>query len=263
MRRYKEFAATLYSKESKPRLITAQVAMEIPFTIFLDGEEMVTLMATPEYLAELATGFLVYEGILSDYDDLVALELERDKYVARVTTARPGSVAHRVYGRRNIPSGCGGTTSGFYRAADLLKIRPVECKTTFEPEEVYRLSAYLNDASDLYRTTRGVHHASLYHREREIIRREDIGRHNAVDKIAGHCLINRISTNDTMLLVSGRTSSDIVLKCARLGIPVLVAKAAATDLAVELADKLGITLINQAKAGKFHVMTHCERIKQE
>jgi len=148
----------------------------------------------------------------------------------------------------------------FYSYADLDRKKKVRSDLRVTPAQVLSLSKGFQGASELYRTTHGVHSAALCDRQKILVFAEDIGRHNAVDKVLGRCLLDGIPVSDRILITSGRISSEILFKTAGSGIPVLVSKSAPTDLGVDLARELGITLIGLVRGGGMNVYAGEERI---
>ena len=224
------------SKE-KDRLIR-----EVPLTIFFNEREFVTLLCSPEKLDYLAVGFLRSEGLLESRDDLEEINVDEERGLAFVRTKTATNLVEKLYGKRTITSGCGKGTL-FAHVLDSLQSKRVESPLQVKTGELLKLMAALQGASLLFKTTGGVHSAALAVPERILFFSEDIGRHNAVDKIVGECIIKNIPLDDKVLLSSGRISSEIVVKGAKLGLPVIVSRSAPTSLSVELAEKVGMTLV--------------------
>lgn len=234
------------------------VIREVPLTIYLNGQEFVTLLYTPEMADMLAVGFLRSEGLIQEYGDIASLRFDAERGIVFVET-KGGELAEKLYGKRTITSGCGKGTV-FFSVLDALKSRPVESGLTVTARQILELNQLLQDASLLFKTTGGIHSAALCLPDKMLYTCEDIGRHNAVDKILGLCLKNSISLTDKILVSSGRVSSEILVKTAKLGIPILVSRAAPTTLSVELADKLGITLVGFVRGRRFNVYSHSQRV---
>jgi FdhD protein len=236
------------------------VIREVPLTIYLNGQEFVTLLYTPEMPEMLAAGFLRSEGLIQQYGEITSLRCEPDNGTVFVEI-QGGALAEKLYGKRTITSGCGKGTV-FYSVLDALKSRPVTSDIRVSPAEVLEVVRKLQDASHLFKVTGGIHSAALCEKGSIVFTCEDIGRHNAVDKIIGLCLKHRIALADKVLVTSGRISSEILVKTAKLGIPVLISRAASTSLSVELADSLGITLIGFVRGQRFNVYSHANRISE-
>ncbi|EEG77366.1 formate dehydrogenase accessory sulfurtransferase FdhD [Dethiobacter alkaliphilus] len=235
------------------------VIREVPLTIYLNGQEFVTLLYTPEMADMLAVGFLRSEGLVKDFGDITSLRFDGERGFIFVET-KNGGLTEKLYGKRTITSGCGKGTV-FFSVLDALKNKPVESGLSITYEQVLGLVRQLQENAVLFQATGGIHSAALCHPDGVVYTCEDIGRHNAVDKIIGLCLKNSVSLEDKVLVTSGRISSEILIKTAKLGIPVLLSRAAPTTLSVELADTLGVTLIGFARGRRFNVYTHPERVQ--
>lgn len=242
--------------ETTPELISDEVAREAALTIFFNDTELVTMLCSPAEQSYLAAGFLAAEGLIECGADITSLVIDETRGIARVTAAGGGE-AGRIW-KRFISSGCGrGAT--FYSAADVTS-QPVVSSMRLHPGQIYRLMKDFQDRSEVFKSTGGVHAAALAAPGGIELFSEDIGRHNAVDKVIGRCLLEVIETKDRMLLVSGRISSEILLKTARRGIPFLISRSAPTDSGVKLAEKLGITLIGFVRGHRMNIYAHPERI---
>lgn len=242
--------------ENSPETVEDEVAREAALTIFFNDTELVTMLCSPDEQKYLAAGFLAAEGLIEEAADITSLLLDETRGIARVSAKDQGE-AGRIW-KRFISSGCGrGAT--FYSAADVSS-PPVESDMKTTPDRVYRLMRAFQDQSSVFKSTGGVHAAALAGGDNIELFSEDIGRHNAVDKVFGRCLLDNIATRDKMLLVSGRISSEILLKTARRGIPMLISRSAPTDSGVKLAERLGITLIGFVRGRRMNVYTGAERV---
>jgi FdhD protein len=242
--------------ENSSEMIEDEVARETALTIFLNDIELVTMLCSPAEERYLVVGFLAAEGLIESAGDMISLVLDETRGIARVTTKKGGE-AERIW-KRFISSGCGrGAT--FYSAADVSS-PPIESSIRILPDQIYRLMRDFQDKSEVFKNTGGVHAAALASNDVIELFSEDIGRHNAVDKIFGRCLLEGIDTKDQILLVSGRISSEILLKVARRNIPVLISKSAPTDLGAKLAERLGITLIGFVRGHRMNIYAHAERV---
>ena len=235
------------------------VALESPLTIILNNRELVTLLCSPAGLRYLAVGFLFSEGLLKSKDDIKKIIVDDRRGVVRVETEGGEELAGDALFKRFITSGCGRGAS-FYNAVDALDQVKVDSHFKVSTLEVLALVKEFQQRSQLYRATGGVHSAALADTRSIIVFGEDIGRHNAVDKIFGQCILNGLATDGHMIITSGRISSEILLKVARRNISVIVSKSAPTNLGVRLADNLGVTLIGFVRGKRMNVYTHAERI---
>jgi FdhD protein len=253
-----EFAALECTRENKSHIKKA-VALEFLLTIFLNGKELVTLLCSPQDMKYLAVGFLVSEGLLKSEDEIKKIEIEEWEGIVRVETVKPPEQDSRFFSKRIITSGCGGGAT-FFSDADIATPK-VASQMKISVEEVFELVKQYQHHSELYLSTHGVHSAALCDRKTILVFNEDIGRHNAVDKVFGKCFLEGIANNDCALISSGRISSEIMHKIAKRGIPIVISISAPTSLGVKIADKYGITLIASARGGKFIVYSQDWRVE--
>lgn len=237
------------------------VARESPLTIILNNRELATLLCSPANLAYLAVGFLFSEGFLKSKDDIKKIMVDEQRGVARVETAGDEQMEGDALFRRFITSGCGRGVS-FYSVADAQDQVGVESRLEVSVLDVLALVNEFQHRSQVYRATGGVHSAALCDAAHVLVFNEDIGRHNAVDKILGECIMNDIATDDRIIVTSGRISSEILLKIARRNVPIIVSKSAPTTLGLKLAAELGVTLVGFVRGRRMNVYTHDWRISR-
>jgi len=232
---------------------------EIPLTIYLNGQEIVTLLCTGKYPKFLAVGFLKSDGLVTDSKQVedVQVREEAERLIVCVETSHDPLKFQSL--ERSITSGCGKGTN-FTRNVETISSTTVTSGLTVTPDQIMQLSAELNERSTLYRATGGCHNASLATPEGILIFREDIGRHNAIDMICGECFLDNIKTEDKLIVSTGRIASEILLKVMRMGVPILVSGAAATRFSIDLARKTNMTLIGRVRQGHMVVYNHGERI---
>ncbi|MEE8419589.1 MAG: formate dehydrogenase accessory sulfurtransferase FdhD [Dehalococcoidales bacterium] len=235
------------------------VARETPLTIILNDRELVTLLCSPKDLNYLAIGFLSSEGFIENRDEISKIIVDDIRGVARVRTREGKVINDDIIFKRLITSGCGRGTS-FYKASDVENRVKIESGLKISGGEIMALVKEFQRRSLLYRSTGGVHSAALCEAGKILVFNEDIGRHNAIDKIFGECLLKGIDTRDRLVVTSGRISSEILLKVASRQIPVIVSKSAPTDLGVKMADDLGITLLGFVRGKRINAYTHDWRI---
>jgi len=258
-----EEVTVLRANRGEIKEVNDKVVAEFPLTIILDDEEIVTLLCTPNKLDYLALGFLKSEGLISKRSDIAKVEVDQDEGVVRVdTTGKTSSLVKELYGKRTITSGCGkGTT--FYNVVDSLQCNRIETELDLEVDVALELVRELQKRAGLFKETGGSHSSALCTPGEIIIFNEDIGRHNAVDKIVGETIMKDLDLTNKLIVTSGRVSSEILLKVAKLGLPILISRAAPTSLTIELADELGITLIGFARGRRLNIYTHNWRIKDK
>jgi FdhD protein len=232
---------------------------EIPVTIFVNGQELVTLLCTGHHLDELAVGFLRAEGFLESSEDLLHLETDADAGTVRIVSRHDTSLMEKLWNKRTITSGCGKGTL-FYHAVDALLAQPLTSDLRIGPAQIWERMQDLNRLSQTYRYTHGVHNTALADPDGILLFRDDIGRHNAVDMIVGYSFLHDLSLIDKILITTGRLTSELLIKAAKVGLPVLVSRNTATSLAVELATALNITLIGYVRNGKSTVYSGHQRV---
>lgn len=236
-----------------------EVAVEKPVTLLVNGIEMITLLCSPGHLDELAVGFLAGEGLLSHDSEDLEVQVDEEAGLVNVASASLDSLDFRRLGRRCLTTGCGKGVV-FYDLRDRRDWKKVESSGKISPEKILSVMGEMQGQAVVFRETGGVHSAGLLLPNHFIIR-EDVGRHNAVDKLLGFRLLHKIDYTEGILFLSGRISSEIVLKAGRMGIPVLVSRAAPTSLACELSEELGVTLVGFVRGKRMNVYTHAWRIE--
>lgn len=258
----KEISKIIVSKITDEGKSSAEetIAREMPLTILLNNQELVTLLCSPADLNYLAIGFLFSEGLIRNKADIKKTIVDDKRGVVRVETEN--SVEHDtdVLFKRIITSGCGRGVS-FYSAADLQSQTKVKSQIKITLQDILALSHEFQNRSQIYKETRCVHSASLCDTKSILVFNEDIGRHNAVDKILGECILKGIPTEERVLITSGRITSEILLKVAHRNIPILISRSVPTDLSIKLANDLGITLIGFVRGRRINVYTHDWRIE--
>lgn len=233
--------------------------LEIPLTINLNGREVVTLLTTARYPDYLAVGFLKSDAYISSRKQITDLKITQyaDRIIADVSTSHdPWKGRVLEY---SITSGCGKGTN-FGRNVSTISKRTINSELTVTPKQILTHANELHSRSTLYTKTRGCHNSSLCTPEEMLYFREDIGRHNAIDMIVGQCFLENVPTDGKMIVSTGRVASEILLKAVRIGVPVLASTAVATSFSVELARKIGITLIGNISKDSFWVYNDQGRI---
>lgn len=231
---------------------------EYPFTIFLNGSEFLTLLCTNQSLDYLIVGFLISEGLIDSKEDIKKIEINDEKGVGYVETTSKGNLMEKLYGKRTLTSGCGKGTV-FYSVVDSFKSQSVDQNFKVDLESVKEVVRKFNRYSDTFLETGGVHSCALSDGKDIVLFSDDIGRHNALDKIVGEAVMKDISLKDKVVLTTGRISSEIMIKIAKRGIPAIVSKSAPTELALEIAEELGITVIGFARGQKLNIYTNISR----
>lgn len=240
-----------YDAECRP--MRGVVPMEEVITLYVNGQPLVSLMCTPTQLEELALGFLFNEGLIEGLDDMAVLELCGGGRCVDVWLEHDIETPQL----RVITSGC----SGGITFKDVVSAHhQVESDTRVTPQQVTQLMEGLSRAAALYHRAGGIHTAALADGKQLLCLAEDVGRHNALDKIAGICLRQDRPMHDRVLLTSGRVSSEMVSKVARMGVPIVISRTSPTSLSVQLAQAWGITLIGYTRRRSFRVYAGAERV---
>lgn len=237
------------------------VADEHPITILINGKEFMTIVCTPEHIEEMVIGFLASEGVIPKYESIKEISLQEDLGVIHISTDQYFPYYEKMLNKRYIASCCGMSRQGFVFAHDALTAKTMtEINVKLNPDQCFSLMKQLDESAKMFQETGGVHNAALCTPEQIILSRTDIGRHNALDKIYGHCLKHSIAVSDKIIVFSGRISSEILLKVSKIGCEIVLSKSAPTELALKLAEQLGITTVGFIRGNSFNVYTHPHRL---
>jgi formate dehydrogenase accessory protein FdhD len=234
------------------------IVTEYPLEIHINQIHYTTIVATPSNLELLVLGYLNAEELISSVDDVLEYTLDYYNHKSFITIKKDTSTFsnHRT---ELLSSACAGNKDVLNKDTIHMKVSNNE---TFDLSTLLDDVAHFNKESILFKETGGVHSVKLVYDQKELLI-EDIGRHNAVDKIVGFLLKNKIDTKHKYIITSGRISSDIVLKCALAQIPLIISRSAPTSLAINLAKELNITVLGFARGDKVNIYTHQNRIKKE
>jgi FdhD protein len=252
-------------RDGSLRRTSVPVVREVLLEVLLDGRRVASIACGGDHLEELATGFLFSEGWIGGAGDIAAIERPGEAEPGRKWPGEIRTVAVRTRGGAAPPvpeeagvaiASSGARGRGHWPAA-VIRRKAVPSVT---PGQAFRLVDQLVEACVLHEQTRGTHGAALAGPEGILVVREDIGRHNALDMLSGYILLNGTDVSDGIIVRTGRASLEIVVKTARMGIPVLLSLGAATTEAVRFADRAGITLAGRIQGGSMTVYTHESRI---
>lgn len=234
----------------------AEIIVETPVSLTVNGEAWITFMCTPVNLEALAIGFLFNEGIIGKMDEVADARV--CEHGDNVDVWLNHAAQQPASWRRT--SGCtGGVT-----AVDLLAKPDISFnggQPKVRPEAIGHLVEMLFEAQELYRETGGVHTSALCDGEKILLSAEDIGRHNTLDKLAGLCLMNNVWPETRILITTGRISSEMLQKTARLQAPILISRTSPSSLSIEMAERYGVTLIGYARRQRFNLYTGRGRIE--
>jgi FdhD protein len=241
--------------------IEDSVVTEFPVTVKINGQEFVTMVSTPEYIEDMVVGFLASEGVIRKYEDIENMWFQEKEGFVHVKTKNINPYYKDIQSKRYITSCCGMSRQGFVFVNDALTAKNMkEVNVQLSFQDCFRLMNEMQQSAFLFHETGGVHNAALCDLNGIVLNRMDIGRHNALDKIYGYCLKNNISISDKIIVFSGRLSSEILLKVAKIGCEVILTKSAPTELALQLAEELGITTVGFIRHQSLNVYTHSKRI---
>lgn len=235
------------------------VVREYPLTIFLNGEELVTLLCSPKALDFLVYGFLISEGIIQCREDIADIKVDEEKGVVDVFTTKQKDLSNYFTGKRMITTGCGGGTA-FYNIHDVVNCRPAEKGFKVKVQKLLVLMKEFLAASEVFQNTGGVHSAALSDGEKILVFHEDVGRHNALDKVLGEAFFKDIQCTDKLILTSGRISSEMLAKVAKRGISMVVSRSAPMDLALRIGEEMNTTIVGFVRGNKMNVYTGSSRI---
>ncbi|ASN04479.1 formate dehydrogenase accessory sulfurtransferase FdhD [Virgibacillus necropolis] len=235
------------------------VATEFPITIHINGEEFATIVCTPTHLDELVIGFLASEGVIYFRDDIKDLQIDKRLGFAYVMLKTKIQLNQRYYSKRFIGSCCGKSRQ-FYFQNDVRTAKTSMSKTTIKANDCLNLMNRMQENSIMFKNTGGVHNAALCTPSKLIVDRTDIGRHNTLDKLYGYSILEKIHVRDKIIVFSGRISSEVLTKVAKIGVGIILSKSAPTDLAIQLAEDLNITTVGFIRGQSFNVYSHAERI---
>ncbi|MBI3913620.1 MAG: formate dehydrogenase accessory sulfurtransferase FdhD [Chloroflexi bacterium] len=277
---FEDKAATIYYRvtATSAEPVQGSIIGESRWVMYVNGQEIVTFMATARNLHFLAIGFLASENLIESLADIgsirvnhasdhaywfiPALGVDEERAMA-VCEDGVGSIevrltrAFKMPARRILTSGCGGGVT----FDDLSKDQPrSQSDRTVHAAQIFAMMRELNARATLYRESRGVHTSALGDGARLVSLQEDIGRHNTLDKIRGECLLRGIDTRDTILIATGRISSEMITKAAKMQVPIIVSRTSPTQLALELARAWNMTIIGYARGGTMQVYHGMERV---
>lgn len=237
--------------------ITTAVTVERPLTLFLNAREIVTMMTIGDHPEYLALGYLLNQAILTPRDVVSAIDYDDDLGVVVVRTEAATSFEDKLR-KKVLTSGCAqGTSFGdLMDAIDDIRLPAATLKTSW----LYALSNKINRTPSLYLEAGAIHGCVLCQEDRPLIYMEDVGRHNAVDKIAGYMARHGVDPADKLFYTTGRLTSEMVIKTVRMGIPVLASRSGFTASGVELARKVGLTLVGRMRGQRFVALSGLDRI---
>jgi FdhD protein len=237
--------------------VSTRVVSEKPLTLYLNAQEIVTMMTIGDHPGLLGVGYLLNQMMLRQDDEVTGADFDEELDVVVVRTTRRTNYEDKMK-KRTLTSGCAqGTTFGdLMEAIEEVKLPMAELRTSW----LYRLTHAINLTPSLYLEAGAIHGCVLCEADRPLVYMEDVGRHNAVDKIAGWMFVNKIDPADKIFYTTGRLTSEMVIKTVRMGIPILVSRSGFTASGVDLARRTGLTLIGRARGKRFVALSGEDRI---
>jgi FdhD protein len=238
--------------------VTASVTMERPLTLFLNRQEVVTMMTIGDYPKYLAVGYLLNQNMLISKDEITGVEFDPEIDTVVVRTGHQTNFEDKLK-KKTLTSGCAqGTVFGdlMERFDSTQLAKGAVLRTSW----LRGLLKKINTAPSLYLEAGAIHGCVLCREDRPLIYMEDVGRHNAVDKIAGYMFLNDMTSADKIFYTTGRLTSEMVIKCVQMGIPILISRSGFTAWGVDLARQVGLTLIGRCKGKRFLALAGNERV---
>ena len=240
------------------RPIETTVVMERPLTLFLNGREIVTMMTIGDHPDYLAVGYLLNQNMLRPEDRVTGIDYDDELETVVVRTDRETDFEDKL-NKKTLTSGCAqGTVFGdLMEKFEEVRLDPAAVLRT---SWLYALTRKINTAPSLYLAAGAIHGCVLCEEDRPLLYMEDVGRHNAIDKIAGYMHLNHISPAGKIFYTTGRLTSEMVIKTVQMGIPILISRSGFTAWGVDLARQAGLTLIGRAKGRRFVALSGSDRI---
>lgn len=238
---------------------TEGITEEVPLTIEINRKELATLLASPFDFKQLTLGFLFTSGLIEGISEVKSLVIDEERWKANVELNHEG-FSDELFFKRVYTSGCGKGVI-FHNPLDLIQRVKLPAGFEIKSEKILEIMKIFLSSSAEHRETRGVHSAALADQDGILIFMDDIGRHNALDKVVGEAMMRKIDFGEVMVLTTGRISSEIVAKVMRCGIPVVVSRGVPTNQAIKMAKEIRMTLAGYARGHRMNIYTIEERIK--
>ena len=251
-------------KNGQMESVEDKIVTEFPVTVKINEEEFVTMVCSPQYIEDMVIGYLASEGVIRAYKDIKNIWVQEKEGHVHVTIDKLNPYFQNLQNKRYITSCCGASRQGFVFINDALTAKKMNgISVELSIKDCFQLMNKLQQSAATFQETGGVHNAAICDKNGFMLSRMDIGRHNALDKLYGYCLKHHISIRDKVVVFSGRISSEILLKVAKIGCEVVLSKSAPTELALNLAEELGITTVGFIRNDSLNIYTCPERILRE
>lgn len=250
-------AATVHGIDQTGATVETRVVTERALTLYLNAQEIVTMMTIGDHPDDLAVGYLLNQNMLKRGDVVLGVDYDEELEVVVVRTPERTNFEEKLK-KKTLTSGCAqGTAFGdLMEAIEEIELPKAELRTSW----LYALTRKINTTPSLYLEAGAIHGCVLCERDRPLVYMEDVGRHNAVDKVAGWMFRHKVDPGRMIFYTTGRLTSEMVIKTVRMGIPILVSRSGFTEWGVELARKAGLTLIGRARGKRFVALSGEERI---
>jgi FdhD protein len=251
-------ARAVHGIDQDRRPVEQHVVTERPLTIFLNGQEIITAMTIGDHPDWLGVGYLLNQGMLKPGNVITAIDYDEETDVVVVRTSHPTNFEEKLK-KKVRTSGCAqGTVFG--DLMDIIGDVSLPKDAVIRTSWLYALALKINTAPSLYLKAGAIHGCVLARADQPLVYLEDVGRHNAADKIAGWMFLNKVGAEDKIFYTTGRLTSEMVIKCVTMGIPILASRSGFTAWGVELARKVGLTLIGRMRGKRFIALSGEERI---
>ena len=239
--------------------ISTKIIKEGALTIFLNKQEIVTLMCILDHPIYLAIGYLLNQNMIGKKDKIRSIDFDKDLNLIVVRTNKKTNY-EKILKKKIITSGCAqGTVFGnIYEEIEKIKITS---KIIIRHKWIYEISKKINQIPSLYLEAGAVHGCVIINKNKPIIYMEDVGRHNAVDKISGYMFLNNINPGNKIFYTTGRLTSEMIIKTVKMKIPILISRSGFTSWGVEIAKKTNLTLIGRAKGKRYTILSGHKRLK--
>ena len=255
----KSLITELQGFDENSKLINTKVINEKSLTIFLNNQEIVTLMTIGDHPKYLAIGYLLNQNMLKKNDKISKVEFDKELNIVVIRTNRKTNYENKLK-KKITTSGCAvGTIFG--DIYDEIKNTKLKSKKKIKHKWIYEISKKINLTPSLYLEAGAIHGCALISNNKPLIYMEDVGRHNAVDKIAGYMFLKNINSSNKIFYTTGRLTSEMVIKTIKMGIPILISRSGFTAWGVDLARLSNLTLIGRAKGKKYLALSGEKRIE--
>lgn len=241
--------------QGQSELTERKVVEEYPLRLRVNGRDLATLVCSPHQLNFLLAGFFRLQGFINSLDDILSMGVCREYGLAdlQLRTALPERL------QPTLTSGCG--TGIAYNLPQNLLDMSRQRPRSYRSEELFRLMKELQGLTEQYRSHGGIHSAAIGDANGLLLYAEDLGRHNTLDRLAGEALFKKIELQDKMLVTSGRVSTEMVAKAARLGVGLIASRTSPTDKAIELCEQAGITMVGYLRGNSMEIYSHPQQLQ--